>query len=294
MPGLVIDELRTDRESRDEYSAYVTYNDMPGFLKCTYHTDLQDNEIDTLQELNQLDIAIPKLPNWPGYTEPIPFQSMIAQLLTHFTTADGYGCVVLELIDGIRLNDYMSELGLLERIVEMRDIVRQLLIVLIYLNYVGWSHGDIKPKNIMVQVLPPRMDRKPHVRIVLVDFNMAAPITYGPFYPYGHAIGLTPPEYYLYKPIDMQQYDSWTLGATIYTLITGEAPYEIDYTGEFSITWPFKERRDFMFSLMEHQQHIYTRISYHRELQDFIDLLMQIDPAKRLTPEEIMWHNWLK
>ncbi|KAI9597003.1 kinase-like domain-containing protein [Syncephalis fuscata] len=293
--GLVIDRERTHRDSADEYSAYATYKGQAGFLKCSYSTRSYANEIRSLLALNRLDPPMPSIPKWHGYDTAIPFQKLKSRLVTYFRTADGYGCTVLSLVDGIQLNEYAVSLSPLQRNTELRDVARQLLIVLAYLHSAGWAHGDIKPKNIMVNVVSHQDDDKPNVEVTLVDFNWAIPSAEKLHKPLGRTLGFTPPEYYSSKQINMQSFDVWSLGTTLYALFMGHAPYEVEYDSEGNeLLWPKKKRRKFMRNLIKHQQHKHKPLNCSEEARDFIESLMRINPSDRPTMKEMMQHAWLR
>ncbi|KAI9591076.1 kinase-like domain-containing protein [Syncephalis fuscata] len=225
----------------------------------------------------------------------MPFSSYVPSLLTYFRTGDGFGCIVMSLANGITLKEYTKSLSSLQKDVELRDVVRQLLISLAYLHRSEWVHGDLKPDNVMVQVTPPRTDGKSRVQVTLIDFNLAFPTINGTSPPAGHTVGYTPPEFYGSKQTVSHSFDSWSLGATLYALFTGHAPYEIDYDEKGTTgVWSLEKRKEFMRSMLKHQQHSYQQLNCSEEAREFIETLMVIDPAKRVTVEEIMWHKWLK
>src|SRR4051812_670868 len=91
---------------------------------------------------------MPKLPpEWPDQTTGKTFQSRVAQLLTYFRTGDGFGCIVMDLIDGVTLKEYASSLSPLEKDIALREVARQLVMSLAYIHEAGWAHCDIKPNS---------------------------------------------------------------------------------------------------------------------------------------------------
>jgi serine/threonine protein kinase len=60
------------------------------------------------------------------------------------------------------------------------------------------------------------------------------------------------------------------------------------------ITGLVKKRIAVMRELRETQKHQHASLNCSEDACDLINKLMQIDPAKQPTMDEIMWHNWLK
>ncbi|KAI9591207.1 kinase-like domain-containing protein [Syncephalis fuscata] len=295
VPGLVVNKEHTDSGAMSDYTAYATYENQPGFIKCSYKIDWYQREVDALLNVTKLNHPMPAVPAWHGYLDAIPSQSLFVQLLTYFRTGDGYGCIVLDLVDGITLKEYAASLTSLQKDVALRDIVRQLLISLAYLHHGGWAHCDIKPSNIMVHIIPHRIDGKPNTRVTLIDFNLALPTIDGIGSTRGHTVGYAPPEFYLSAPIDLYALDSWELGATLYKLFANSVPYEMAYNDEEKKKkMTKKERRKIMLDMLELEQHSYKPLNCSEEAREFIDLLLTINPDKRPTMKEMMWHRWLK
>ncbi|KAI9595542.1 kinase-like domain-containing protein [Syncephalis fuscata] len=289
--------LYGDTSPIDEFMPFAIFNQIPdigeeealglGFLKCTYHLDWYDREVAALLELNKLDPEMLTIPAWAGYSSSMPLQNLINQLLTYFRTADGYGCIVLSLVEGITLREYARRLSPLQKDTELRDVARQLLITLAYLHRAGWIHGDLKPNNIMVQIAPLRTKGKPQIQVILIDFNLSLPTADGWDMPYGLVPGYTPPEIYLWEPLVIRRH--------LYSLFANRVAYEADYDeNEKKIKWPMEKRENFMREMLDHQQHSYAPLNCSKHAKEFIALLMTIDPSKRPTMKEMMWHPWLK
>jgi serine/threonine protein kinase len=82
----------------------------------------------------------------------------------------------------------------------------------------GILHRDIKPANILV-------DRAG--RPVLGDFGIAMTITKAQQAAEGLSVPWSPPEAFAAQPWAGPQSDVWGLAATVYSLLTGRAPFEI-------------------------------------------------------------------
>ena len=121
----------------------------------------------------------------------------------------------MQYIEGFTLEQYMEACGGNLSLEEVLDIALQLCTILEYLHRQGQPviFRDLKPANVM---------RTPEGRIVLIDFGIARYFTGGQASdtsPLG-SMGYTPPEQYLGQS-DTRS-DLYALGATLYTLLTGE------------------------------------------------------------------------
>ncbi|KAI8057934.1 kinase-like domain-containing protein [Syncephalis plumigaleata] len=295
IPGLVLEEERDTEGAMSDYTGYVSFHGQPAFMKCSYKLDWYDREVYALIALRRMDPRMLVTLPWKGYAGLSSPRNLLAQVLSYFRTADGYGCMVLELVDGITLKEYAAMLSPLQKDVALKDVARQLVVSLDYIHRNGWAHCDLKARNVMVNILPPSNDGKPQARVTLIDFNLALPIVEDFDPPHAHSIGMSPPEFYKKKEVILEAYDAWQLGALFYSLFMNRAPYEIDYPREGQKkNWSNVRRRKFMRDLLVHQQHSYTPLNCSSDARDFIEILMEVDPKKRPTMRELIWHKWLR
>jgi len=98
-------------------------------------------------------------------------------------------------------------------------IFRSVLNVIRYLHSQGVYHGDIKPTNIMVKVVP--AGDKLRIEVTLIDFGSAARFskTRGYFTP-----SYSSPEQVKGKPLD-QRSDIFSLGIVLLKMFTGTNPF---------------------------------------------------------------------
>lgn len=98
----------------------------------------------------------------------------------------------------------------------------QILTALLYLKRAGLSHRDIKPENIL-------FDKNWNAKLVDfgfscqnigVDGHFRRTLCGTPSY--------TPPEVLLKTSYDPERMDVWSLGVTLYAMLTGELPFEGD------------------------------------------------------------------
>lgn len=128
--------------------------------------------------------------------------------------------IVMELVDGITLKNYMTKKGMLS-LRETLSITEQVLRALEHAHSKGIIHRDIKPQNIMVLK---------NGRIKVTDFGIAKLPNAETVTMSDKAIGTVyyiSPEQASGKPIDPRS-DLYSLGVMLYEMSTGRLPFVAD------------------------------------------------------------------
>ncbi|MFF4810995.1 serine/threonine-protein kinase [Micromonospora chersina] len=134
---------------------------------------------------------------------------------------EGLPFVVLQKIDGITLTDLVAEQGPLP-IPWVAAIGAQISSVLLAAQQIGLVHRDIKPSNVM-------LDRSGAVKVL--DFGLAVvrgDERYSRITQTGQSLGTVgymAPEQILGRSVDHRT-DLYGLGATLFDLLTGRAPFD--------------------------------------------------------------------
>ena len=132
---------------------------------------------------------------------------------------------------GIPLNEYIKKHGALPEIVSL-NIIRRMAEGLTHIEQtIGIVHRDIKPGNIMVQPSDPKAypDAQEDMHAILIDFGLAKDqddldgMTMA-----GASMGtpafMAPEQISDAANVDIRA-DIYALGATLYNLLTGQAPF---------------------------------------------------------------------
>nr|XP_034360984.1 sperm motility kinase 3A-like [Arvicanthis niloticus] len=179
--------------------------------------------------------------------------------------------LILELVDGYELLDWIEESGFLPEGLA-RKIFRQIVHAMCYCHDIGVVHHDLKPDNIMV-------DSTGNVKIV--DFGLGALVEPGmKLSRFCGALQFSAPEYFLQQPYDGTKVDTWNLGVILYFMVTGVLPFE-------GATYKELESQ-----ILLGQYAIPHHLS--KELQEIIRLLLTVNPTERPALKDIMAHPWLK
>ncbi len=143
--------------------------------------------------------------------------------VTDYFAEDNLHYLVMDYIEGQTLQELVqvNPHGMPEA--EVLELADQLLSALEYIHDHHLIHRDIKPANVR---------RTPDGRIFLVDFGLAKP--HDPHNPRTttmiHGVGTaeySPPEQYDPASHTDERSDLYALGATLYHLLTGEAPVSV-------------------------------------------------------------------
>ncbi len=186
------------------YKAYAMHLSMPVALKHNL-----DRRLIAQEQFQREAKLLAKLrhPNLPRVTD-------------HFIVGTGEQCLVMDYIPGKNLVELVKERGPLPE----REVLGYALQVSAALEYLHTQtppviHRDIKPDNIIIS---------PEGRAMLVDFGIFKRFDLQRYTTQG-AVGVTPG----YSPLEQYRSgetdarsDIYALGATLYTLLTGQAPPE--------------------------------------------------------------------
>ncbi len=170
-------------------------------------------------------------------------------------------CLVMEKIEGVDLQDYLSKRG---RPIDQElavDWLKELAAILAQVHGENFFHRDIKPANIML---------KPDGKLALIDFGTAREVT-GTYYVKQQggqvtgvvSAGYTPPEQLNGHAV--LQSDFFALGRTFVYLLTGFEPLDADIYDAYNDELCWRERAAGVVPV----------------LADFIDDLMAPKPKQR-------------
>ncbi|KAJ3410503.1 hypothetical protein HDV05_003693 [Chytridiales sp. JEL 0842] len=169
----------------------------------------------------------------------------------------------MDLFECIEQNDWLPE----DR---ARVVFAQVAKAVMYLHSRGVVHRDIKDENIVI-------DSNYYVK--LIDFGSAA------VEPKGHpnclfdrfygTVQYASPEILRGEQYRGRATDVWAMGVLLYTILFGEVPFA---TSEQATSAPFKS----------------PRFKIHPEALKLIAWMLEKDPRKRPTAEQVYMHPWIR
>ncbi len=183
--------------------------------------------------------------------------------MVEYGEADATFYIVQEYLEGKNLRDVLEERGPLG-ISEIKKIATSVLKTLSYLHSHGVLHRDIKPSNLMLLK---------DGSVKLIDFGIAKPMLKTPLTIDGEFLGTpeySPPE--LFRGNGPSQLtDLYSLGATLYELLTGHKPYS------------GKNFSELLKAILEDEPLPLRELrrDVPDELERLVTRLLEKDPAKR-------------
>ena len=193
----------------------------------------------------------------------------VVRLLEAFEN-EKYYFIVMENVIGGNLLNAINKMNKLSEAIS-RIIFKQLIETIKYIHSKGIVHTDIKPDNILLNL---------NNNIKICDFGVSKEIKKGLLI--NDSCG-TPafiaPEILLDDPYDPYMTDIWSCGVVLYVMISGFFPF----TG-----------------INENQLHRHILSGKFPKLQnisnnlkDLINKILEINPQKRITIDEILNHPWI-
>ena len=201
----------------------------------------------------------------------------IAKLIEVITTQN-HILIVQELVNGISLRDYYNreirnQKGISEHKANIfKKIFKQIFDAMNYLHKNYMAHRDIKLENIL-------MTREYEIKIIDFGFGMYNPENKLQNFFCGTP-NYMPPEIAFKKPYVGQKADLWSLGVLVYKMYCADFPFK--GKNEKELYKAIKKGKFVMAS--------YTPDYIRKIIIGMIDL----DPNKRLTCENVLRSSWLR
>ncbi|XP_027838280.1 testis-specific serine/threonine-protein kinase 2-like [Aphis gossypii] len=155
---------------------------------------------------------------------------------------------------------------------------RQLALAVQYLHAMEIVHRDIKCENILITE---------HYTIKLTDFGFSKFVNSSKKLncnTYCCSLGYASPEILTTRPYDGKISDIWSLGVVLYVMLNKKMPFN---RKNMKLMYKQQVKRDW-----EHQPSIEKIIS--ENLKICIDSILQPEPRKRWTIDEILNSDWIK
>ncbi len=149
-------------------------------------------------------------------------------VLYNFFEQDGRYFMVMEYAEGMTLKEIIGQTGPIPE-VRAINIIKQVVSALEYAHGMGIVHRDIKPSNII-------LDDTDKVKIL--DFGIARVMGERGLTQTGQQIGtvayMSPEQVQAKKDIDGKT-DIYSLGVTLYEMLSGRMPYDLDSQSDYEV-----------------------------------------------------------
>ena len=220
-------------------------------------------------ELVRTEIDIMKLCHHPN----------IVRLLDHFENAE-YIFIVMEYIAGGDLSEYMKKNKYNFSEERVAQIIYQITQGLKYLHHFGIIHRDLKPDNIMLT----ESNEKGIVKIM--DFGLSKILGKNERSIEGFGtLTFVAPEVLIRTPYN-KEIDIWSLGVTLYLMLSGTLPFDDENDNEEKIA------KLAVYSEVKFPKNLWGTRS--GEVIDLIKRCLNKEPKYRIKVDDILNHEWIK
>ncbi|XP_059091412.1 5'-AMP-activated protein kinase catalytic subunit alpha-2-like isoform X2 [Tigriopus californicus] len=179
--------------------------------------------------------------------------------------------MVMEYVAGGELFDYIVKHGKLKES-EARRFFQQIISGVEYCHRHNVVHRDLKPENLL-------LDQKLNVKIA--DFGLSNMMTDGEFL----RTSCGSPNYAAPEVISGKLYagpevDIWSCGVILYALLCGTLPFDDEHVPSL-----FRKIKSGVFAIPDY---------LHKNVVSLLCHMLQTDPMKRATIEDIRNHEWFQ
>lgn len=203
----------------------------------------------------------------------------VVRLLDHFENSE-YIFIVMEYLAGGDLSDFFKRKNYTFSEKDAASIISQICKGIEYLHKYGVVHRDLKPENIMMA----KKDTLYPIKIM--DFGLSKIM--GPLEKAADGFGtlsFVAPEVLIRKPYN-KEVDIWSIGVTLYYMLTGTLPFDDDDDNEELIA------KKIVFSKLQFYDKKWKKVS--DLCHDFIEKCLVKEPEKRVTTTELLAHPWIE
>ncbi|XP_011632923.1 maternal embryonic leucine zipper kinase-like [Pogonomyrmex barbatus] len=180
--------------------------------------------------------------------------------------------MVMEYCSGGELFDHIVEKNRLSE-ADSRKFFCQIVSAVAYMHSLGYAHRDLKPENVL-------LDKDENLK--LIDFGLCAKPKLGiqaHLYTSCGSPTYAAPELIMGKKYLGSEIDIWSMGVLLYALLCGFLPFD-----DNSLENLYKK----ILSGKYEEPHWLSNNS-----KTLIKSMLQIDPAKRITIQELCRHPWV-
>lgn len=192
----------------------------------------------------------------------------IVRLHDFFEDSENY-YLVMDLCPGGELQEYIMKNGKVKE--ETAALLfQQIVSAIAYCHSSGIVHRDIKPANVMIEKFPV---------VKVTDFGLCATIESEPLTDSCGSPSFCSPECLFGAPHDGVKSDIWSLGVTLYAMVTGNLP------------WDCSDRATMLSQIVGGR---YAPPNVSELCKDLISMMLRVDPAQRPPLAEVLKHPWFK
>uniref|UniRef100_A0A3B3DZP2 Protein kinase domain-containing protein n=1 Tax=Oryzias melastigma TaxID=30732 RepID=A0A3B3DZP2_ORYME len=215
-----------------------------------------------------------------------PDENCLVRVLEHFEYKSTM-CVLFEKLDQTVSSFAMNRKKPYD-VCELRPVAQQLMVALKALKSIGVVHCDIKPNNIMLV----DQQSSPY-KVKLIDFGLARKKSKLTCQSRIQVLGYKAPEAVFGCPMD-EGVDMWSVGCVLASFILKKGIrvknfFNFNKKSEGS-KYTFKTADEYMPLPIEYSK---EDESDFEEFKSLLKQMLNVDPTKRITPEEALNHSFI-
>jgi SNF-related kinase/serine kinase len=182
--------------------------------------------------------------------------------------------IVFEYATGGSLFDFILKTGTLSEQLA-RHYFNGILEAVSYLHSSGIAHHDIKPQNILLNS---------SLEVLLADFDLASPA--GNYKGVIGTCGYMAPEIEARKVYSAEKADIFALGVVLFFMVIGKNPFTSTIlNANYNALWAYNNKFWKRFD---------KNNNFSIEFKSLIERILERDPDKRITLDEMKKHLWMQ
>ena len=182
-------------------------------------------------------------------------------------------------------HDFLEEFGPFPEDLA-RLYFKQMIQIVEFIHSNNIAHRDLKPENFVLTK---------EFALKLCDFGSASlSKDDGKFEGFIGTDAYLAPEFHLKKHFDGKKLDIFACGVILFVILVGFRPFTVAKSDDVYYSPLIRNSPQDFWKLHEQNSDSPKQISLSKEAKDLICKMLASDPEKRLTPSEILAHEWFK
>lgn len=211
----------------------------------------------------------------PNIVKPLKYQESAVLLRLKGKSPAEVPFLALELVPNGEVYDLVSSRGALTQEVVLY-LFTQMMETISYIHSRGYSHGDIKLENLLLDG---------DFNLKIIDFAFSHPLE-SPESQINGTPGYLAPEIYSKKCRDLSKADVFSAGVVLFVLARGMPPFNESHSQDLH----FRALSQFPDQFWKYHQSKSPNGLYSPQFAELISKMLFFDPQKRCSVEEVLSH----
>lgn len=214
----------------------------------------------------------------PNIVKPVKYLESATLLREKGKGAFEVPCLALELVPNGEVYELISSKGCMSHEITLY-LFSQLMKTIEYIHSCGYSHGDIKPENMLLDS---------EFSLKLIDFAFSRPLESCEGQVNGTP-GYLAPEIYSKKSYDLAKADVFAAGVVLFVIARGMPPFNESHSQDFH----FRALSQYPDQFWKYHFSKAPNGLNSREFVELITKMLCFDPVKRFSVEQVLAHPFM-